>query len=129
MVRVAIRYRRGAQVRRSGRRKSRWCFGGHSRSHRRSHDRRSFCPVLAFPHSSIARTHAPDCMLFDTEADRARCAICRDGRRDAGLVCVVEGHRDLMALEPKGRGTDLAGALLFATAAASRSSANAPALA
>lgn len=34
-----------------------------------------------------------------TEADQPRCAICRDTRRDAGLVCVVEQSRDLMALE------------------------------
>lgn len=34
-----------------------------------------------------------------TEADQPRCAICRDSRRDAGLVCVVEQSRDLMALE------------------------------
>jgi recombination protein RecR len=37
-----------------------------------------------------------------TEADQPRCAICRDTRRDAGLVCVVEQSRDLMALEKAG---------------------------
>jgi recombination protein RecR len=34
-----------------------------------------------------------------TEADQPRCAICRDPKRDPGLVCVVEGTRDLLALE------------------------------
>jgi recombination protein RecR len=34
-----------------------------------------------------------------TEAGQPRCSICRDPRRDAGLVCVVEQSRDLMALE------------------------------
>lgn len=42
-----------------------------------------------------------------TESEQARCAICRDPRREAGLVCVVEQSRDLMALEKAGsyRGT------------------------
>lgn len=34
-----------------------------------------------------------------TEVDQPRCAVCRDPRRDAGLVCVVEQSRDLMAFE------------------------------
>jgi recombination protein RecR len=37
-----------------------------------------------------------------TEADEPRCAICRDPRRDPGLVCVVEQPRDLIALERAG---------------------------
>ena len=37
-----------------------------------------------------------------TESESPRCAICRDPRRDAGLVCVVEQPRDLMALETAG---------------------------
>jgi recombination protein RecR len=36
------------------------------------------------------------------EADQELCSICRDSRRDAGLVCVVEQSRDLMALERSG---------------------------
>lgn len=42
-----------------------------------------------------------------TESGQTHCAICRDPRRDAGLVCVVEQSRDLMALEKAGsyRGT------------------------
>lgn len=37
-----------------------------------------------------------------TEADQPLCTICRDPRRDAGLVCVVEQPRDLLALEKAG---------------------------
>jgi recombination protein RecR len=37
-----------------------------------------------------------------TEADQPLCAICRDPRRDSGLVCVVEQTRDLLALEKSG---------------------------
>jgi recombination protein RecR len=34
-----------------------------------------------------------------TEADQPLCSVCRDPRRDTGLVCVVEQSRDLLALE------------------------------
>ena len=34
-----------------------------------------------------------------TESDAPLCAVCRDPRRDHGLICVVEQPRDLMALE------------------------------
>ena len=37
-----------------------------------------------------------------TEADQPACAICRDPRRDQGLVCVVEQSRDLLAIEKAG---------------------------
>jgi len=37
-----------------------------------------------------------------TESDQPLCALCRDPRRDAGLVCVVEQSRDLLALEKAG---------------------------
>ena len=37
-----------------------------------------------------------------TEADQPLCVICRDPRRDPGLVCVVEQTRDLLALEKSG---------------------------
>src|SRR5437660_7813094 len=37
-----------------------------------------------------------------TEAEEPLCAICRDSRRDPGVVCVVEQPRDLMALERAG---------------------------
>jgi recombination protein RecR len=37
-----------------------------------------------------------------TESDQPLCAVCRDARRDAATVCVVEQPRDLMALERAG---------------------------
>lgn len=37
-----------------------------------------------------------------TESDEDLCAICRDPRRDPGLICVVEQSRDLLALERAG---------------------------
>ena len=37
-----------------------------------------------------------------TEAEQPVCAICRDPRRDAGVVCVVEQSRDVLAMEKTG---------------------------
>jgi recombination protein RecR len=37
-----------------------------------------------------------------TETDQPMCAICRDPRRDASIVCVVEQSRDLIAIEKAG---------------------------
>jgi recombination protein RecR len=45
--------------------------------------------------------HCQNCFHL-TEADEPLCAVCRDPRRDPGLVCVVEQPRDLMALERAG---------------------------
>ena len=45
--------------------------------------------------------HCPTCFHL-TEAEEPLCAICRDPRRDAALVCVVEQPRDLLALERAG---------------------------
>jgi recombination protein RecR len=45
--------------------------------------------------------HCQTCFHL-TEAEEPICAICRDPRRDASLVCVVEQPRDLMALETAG---------------------------
>src|SRR5437763_6151701 len=45
--------------------------------------------------------HCQTCFHL-TEADEPLCTICRDPRRDAGLVCVVEQPRDLLALEKAG---------------------------
>src|SRR4051794_9329905 len=45
--------------------------------------------------------HCRNCFNL-TESDQPLCTICRDPRRDAGLVCVVEQLRDLMALEKAG---------------------------
>jgi recombination protein RecR len=45
--------------------------------------------------------HCQTCFNL-TEADEPLCTICRDPRRDLGLVCVVEQPRDLIALERAG---------------------------
>jgi recombination protein RecR len=45
--------------------------------------------------------HCQTCFHL-TEADEPLCAICRDPKRDAGVVCVVEQPRDLLALEKAG---------------------------
>src|SRR3954454_11417709 len=45
--------------------------------------------------------HCQTCFHL-TEADQPLCMICRDPRRDHGLVCVVEQPRDLLALEKAG---------------------------
>jgi recombination protein RecR len=37
-----------------------------------------------------------------TESEHPLCAVCRDPRRDAAIVCVVEQPRDLLALERAG---------------------------
>ena len=41
-------------------------------------------------------------LLPPDRVDRGLCVVCRDPPRDAGLVCVVEQSRDLMALERAG---------------------------
>jgi recombination protein RecR len=48
------------------------------------------------------RVHPCSVCAHLTEAEEERCLICRDPKRDAGLVCVVEQSRDLMALERAG---------------------------
>ncbi len=45
--------------------------------------------------------HCQTCFHL-TESEEPQCVICRDGRRDAGIVCVVEQPRDLLALEKAG---------------------------
>src|SRR5947209_3208408 len=45
--------------------------------------------------------HCQTCFHL-TEADQPLCVICRDPRRDPGVVCVVEQPRDLLALEKAG---------------------------
>lgn len=42
-----------------------------------------------------------ECFNF-TEAGAQRCAVCRDPRRDPGLICVVEEPLDVMAIERTG---------------------------
>lgn len=45
--------------------------------------------------------HCSTCFHL-TESDQPLCAICRDPKRDAALVCVVEQPRDLLAIERAG---------------------------
>ncbi len=48
-----------------------------------------------------ARTRVHPCGQcgFFAEGEGALCAICRDGRRDRGILCVVEDAKDVAALE------------------------------
>lgn len=39
------------------------------------------------------------CEVCCNVSDEPRCAICSDPRRDAGLICVVEDIRDVLAIE------------------------------
>jgi len=39
------------------------------------------------------------CAVCCNISDEEQCAICRDPRRDAGLICVVEDIRDVIAIE------------------------------
>ncbi len=45
--------------------------------------------------------HCATCFHL-TESVYEQCAICRDSRRDASMICVVEQPRDLLALEKAG---------------------------
>lgn len=45
--------------------------------------------------------HCATCFHL-TESDSPLCAVCRDPRRDAAVICVVEQPRDLLALERAG---------------------------
>jgi len=49
------------------------------------------------------RSQIRDCSLCHNISDEAVCSICSDPRRDGGTVCVVEGIRDLMAIEDTGQ--------------------------
>jgi recombination protein RecR len=40
--------------------------------------------------------------LAEIADGRARCAVCRDHRRDAGLLCIVHRVQDLLAIERSG---------------------------
>lgn len=42
------------------------------------------------------------CEVCNNLSDEARCAICRDSRRDPGLLCIVEHPRDVVAIERAG---------------------------
>ncbi|MDK9723058.1 MAG: recombination mediator RecR [Rhodospirillales bacterium] len=53
----------------------------------------------AMSDAAAAIRACPDCGNLDTQSP---CAICTDGRRDAGLICVVADVADLWALERSG---------------------------
>lgn len=42
------------------------------------------------------------CSICFNLSDKDLCSICRDGAREEGLICVVEGVRELMAIEGMG---------------------------
>lgn len=42
------------------------------------------------------------CQVCNNLADEARCTICRDPRRDAEVLCIVEHPRDIVAVEKAG---------------------------
>ena len=45
------------------------------------------------------REHIKHCEICHNISDLAVCEICSDARRDRSVVCVVEGIRDVMAIE------------------------------
>ncbi|MBU6340435.1 MAG: recombination mediator RecR [Bacteroidetes bacterium] len=49
------------------------------------------------------RANIRNCSLCHNLADAEQCQICSDPRRDHSLICVVEGVRDLMAIEDTGQ--------------------------
>ena len=49
------------------------------------------------------RKNIKACKTCHNLSDDDICAICQDTRRDASLVCVVEGIRDVMAIEETGQ--------------------------
>ena len=57
--------------------------------------------ALADAITAMRATTRP-CTICGHVSDEARCRICRDGTRDAGLLCVVEEALDLVAIERTG---------------------------
>ncbi len=49
------------------------------------------------------RERVTACAVCGTLTDEDPCAICRDPRRDAGMLCVVEEASDVTAIERAGR--------------------------
>jgi recombination protein RecR len=49
------------------------------------------------------RRNTQQCQTCGNIADEAYCAICKSGRRDHGLICVVGDAQDLMAIERAGQ--------------------------
>ncbi|MEM8527790.1 MAG: recombination mediator RecR [Bacteroidota bacterium] len=49
------------------------------------------------------REHIMHCEICNNISDEKKCAICSDLRRERGAICVVEGIRDVMAIEATGQ--------------------------
>ena len=49
------------------------------------------------------RRHIRECERCHNISDSTLCTICSDTRRDQSLICVVEGIRDVMAIEDTGQ--------------------------
>lgn len=45
------------------------------------------------------REEIQHCVTCGNLSDQSVCSICRDGRRDKSIICVVESIRDVMAIE------------------------------
>ncbi|HET6921849.1 MAG TPA: recombination mediator RecR [Anaeromyxobacteraceae bacterium] len=58
----------------------------------------AYAEALASAISRVVRD-VRTCSSCQTLTDQDPCAICRDGRRDGRLICVVEGVPDLVAIE------------------------------
>ena len=48
---------------------------------------------------AVVREKVRFCEVCGNITEQTRCAICRDPRRDAGLICVVEEPKDVVAIE------------------------------
>ena len=48
---------------------------------------------------SVVRDKVRFCEVCGNITEEERCAICRDPRRDRGLICVVEEPKDVVAIE------------------------------
>ncbi|MEP7267118.1 MAG: recombination mediator RecR [Saprospiraceae bacterium] len=46
-----------------------------------------------------AREQIRSCSLCFNYSDTEICSICNDARRDTSIICIVEGTRDIMAIE------------------------------
>ena len=56
--------------------------------------------VRRFSHAlTVARESLGVCSICQNIAEGETCEICRDGRRDPHLICVVSEARDIMAME------------------------------
>ncbi|GJM33022.1 MAG: recombination protein RecR [Saprospiraceae bacterium] len=48
------------------------------------------------------RKNIKNCQICHNFSDEEVCVICKDKRRDRSIICVVEGIRDVMAIEDTG---------------------------